>query len=155
MGKSKGLVGKIQNAFNKAAEVPSGSNRGDRMAARGKKKIARVEGNLEKRIVKKYEKPLAKQEKLKEKFGPKPTMGQANRIKKAVPTSTARENYGRLKIEGGLGIKDPRIKDESHYGKSYFPIANKQDRISVAKYKVKKGEMLSENIKYRRSQKKG
>lgn len=154
MGKSKGLVGKIQNAFNKAAGVPSGSNRGDRMAARGEKKIARVEGNLEKRILKKYEKPLAKQEKLKEKFGPKPTMGQSNRIKKAGPTSTAKENYRRLTIEGGFGIKDPRFKDEN-IGFNITPVAAKQLRIKNAEKKVQKGNMLSENIKYRRSQKKG
>jgi hypothetical protein len=142
----------MQDAFNKTEKKAPRLNRGEKMMVRGEKKAVRVAKRLEGFIAKKYEKPLAKQAKLKEKFGPKPTMGQANRIKKAGPSAINKRNYEMRRA--GTGLTNPAIKDEN-IGFNITPIATKQLKINNAYKKVKKGEMLSENIKYRRSQKKG
>jgi len=142
----------MQDAFNKTEKKAPRLNRGERMMARGEKKAVRNAGKLEGYIVKNYEKPLARQEKLKEKFGPKPTMRQANRVKYAGPTAINKRNYELRR--GGEGLTSKNLKTDPST-LSFKQVGTLQSKINKAYEKVKKGNMLSENIKYRRSQKKG
>ena len=124
------------------------------MVDRAVKKYFKTEDKLEKKIVKKYEKPLAKQQKLKERIGSNPNERQSKKIQKSGPDVRAKVNYDLLKSnKGEMGVLNPWIKDDKNGSK---PIKRLQKKMSKAADKFSKGQTisrLSDNVKYIRSKK--
>jgi hypothetical protein len=143
------------------------SNRGDRMAERGEKKIAKATANLDNSINKAVTKAESKVSKLESKYGPAPKMGQEGRINAAKNTAG---KASREKWSYDL-FNQPQPRTVSKYDNDKMEMTHKevydaptpfkvksdnpavikaQQKKSKGDFLVEKGQKLSKHINYRK-----
>lgn len=141
-------IDRLNGKFGKGDE-----NRGDRMAARGRKMMAHADVKLEKRLESEAKKTSSKSDKLSSKYGETPKLGQYNRLKSAKDKAgTAQKKVNDYKLAKDFqDMPESNPNYKSMKGNEQFKWTKEQNSSEALKYqrgqtKVKKGEMLSKHI---------
>jgi hypothetical protein len=122
------------------------ANRGDRMVARGEKKLERVESKRLDRINKAADKAKSKLTKAEKKAGDNPTYRQAKKVENA----RTKEEKAYAPIGTATGGGNRELVNYRRVDRGYLPtqdrVASEENKRKKAQQKIEKGKFISNRI---------